>query len=321
MFCPNCRNQVLEGAEFCPNCGTNLKQIQEQLNNPIQQPIQTNTNQNVNLNITQQSNNNGNNKKFVIVPIIIVAVVVIIAIFGANKLMKKDTTPSNDNQVEENTNVNETTETQNNTGGNTTGTVDPNTNLTYDKDGAFLMAIEDVFTITGKGTIITGRIERGTINLNDEVQIIGLDHEIITTTVTGIEMFRKELDYAEAGDNVGILLKDVGREEVERGQVIAKPNSIKATTKFEANVYILAKEEGGRHTPFFNNYRPQFYFRTTDITGVITLPDEVEMVNPGEDNVKMYVELISNVAMEVGTEFSISEDGCIVGRGTVTKVY
>lgn len=320
MFCPNCRNQVLDGAEFCPNCGTNLKQIQEQLNNPIQQPIQTNTNQNINSNITQQSNNNRNNKKSVIVPIIIVAIVVIIAVFGASKLMKKDTTPSKNNQVEENTNINENTEIQNDTGGNTTGTVDPNTNLTYDKDGAFLMAIEDVFTITGRGTVVTGVVERGTINVNDEVQIIGLDHEIITTTVTGIEMFRKELDYAEAGDNAGILLKGVSREEVERGQVIAKPNSIKAATKFEAKVYALTKDEGGRHTPFFTNYRPQFYFRTTDVTGVITLPDGVEMVNPG-DTVNMSVELIVNMAMEVGTEFSIREGGRTVGRGTVTKVY
>ena len=309
MFCPNCRSQVVDGTEFCPNCGTNLKQIQSQ----IQQPVYNSQPQN---NYQQPMNNQNRNKKFILVTIIIIVVILaIIVVFGAGKLMKKDASVNNDTnnqQVQEKntTNSNE----------NSTGTVDPNTNLTYDKDGAFLMSVEDVFTITGRGTVVTGKIERGTIKLNDKVQIIGLDHEIITTTVTGIEMSRKLLDYAEAGDNVGLLLKDVSREDVERGQVIAKPNSIKAATKFDADVYVLTKGEGGRHTPFFNNYRPQFYFKTTDITGVITLPNDVEMVMPG-DNAKMTVELISNVAMEVGTEFSIREGGRTVGKGTVTKVY
>ena len=318
MFCPNCRNQVVDGAEFCPNCGTNLKQIQNQIQQPVQQPVYNNQPQN---NYQQPTNNQNRNKKSIVVPIIIVVVLAVAAVFGASKLMKKDTPVNNDTNNQQ---VQETNTTNNdnttNSNGNSTGTVDPNTNLTYDKDGAFLMPIEDVFTITGRGTVVTGRIERGTIKLNDEVQIIGLDHEIITTTVTGIEMFRKSLDYAEAGDNAGLLLKDVSREDVERGQVIAKPNSIRAATKFDADVYVLTKEEGGRHTPFFNNYRPQFYFKTTDITGVITLPSDVEMVMPG-DNVKMTVELISNVAMEVGTEFSIREGGRTVGKGTVTKVY
>ncbi len=303
MFCPNCRNQVVDGAEFCPNCGTNLKQIQNQMQQPVQQPVYNNQPQN---NYHQPMNNQNGNKKSILVPIIIVVVLAIAAVFGASKLMKKDTPVNNDNTT--------------NSNGNSTGTVDPNTNLTYDKNGAFLMAIEDVFTITGRGTVVTGRVERGTIKLNDEVQIIGLNHKIITTTVTGIEMFRKQLDYAEVGDNAGILLKDISRDAVERGQVLAKPNSIKAATKFDADVYILTKEEGGRHTPFFNNYRPQFYFKTIDITGVVTLPSNVEMVSPG-DNAKMTVELISNVAMEVGTEFKIREGGRTIGKGTVTKVY
>lgn len=318
MFCPNCRNQVVDGAEFCPNCGTSLKQIQNQMQQPVQQPVFNNQPQN---NYQHPINNQNGNKKSILVPIIIVVVLAIAAVFGASKLIKKDTPVNNDTNNQQ---VQETNTTNNdnttNSNGNSTGTVDPNTNLTYDKDGAFLMAIEDVFTITGRGTVVTGRVERGTIKLNDEVQIIGLNHEIITTTVTGIEMFRKQLDYAEAGDNAGILLKDISRDDVERGQVLAKPNSIKAATKFDADVYVLTKEEGGRHTPFFNNYRPQFYFKTTDITGVVTLPSNVEMVSPG-DNAKMTVELISNVAMEVGTEFSIREGGRTIGKGTVTKVY
>ena len=318
MFCPNCRNQVVDGAEFCPNCGTSLKQIQNQMQQPVQQPVYNNQPQN---NYQHPINNQNGNKKSILVPIIIVVVLAIAAVFGASKLIKKDTPVNNDTNNQQ---VQETNTTNNdnttNSNGNSTGTVDPNTNLTYDKDGAFLMAIEDVFTITGRGTVVTGRVERGTIKLNDEVQIIGLNHEIITTTVTGIEMFRKQLDYAEAGDNAGILLKDISRDDVERGQVLAKPNSIKAATKFDADVYVLTKEEGGRHTPFFNNYRPQFYFKTTDITGVVTLPSNVEMVSPG-DNAKMTVELISNVAMEVGTEFSIREGGRTIGKGTVTKVY
>lgn len=318
MFCPNCRNQVVDGAEFCPNCGTNLKQIQNQMQQPVQQPVYNNQPQN---NYQQPMNNQNGNKKSMLVPIILVVVLAIAAVFGASKLMKKDTPVNNDTNNQQ---VQETNTTNNdnttNSNGNSTGTVDPNTNLTYDKDGAFLMAIEDVFTITGRGTVVTGRVERGTIKLNDEVQIIGLNHEIITTTVIGIEMFRKQLDYAEAGDNVGILLKDVSRDDVERGQVLAKPNSIKAATKFDADVYILTKKEGGRGTPLFNNYRSQFYFKTTDITGVITLSSNVEMVSPG-DNAKMTVELIRNVAMEVGTEFSIREGGRTIGEGTVTKIY
>ncbi|MBO8172747.1 MAG: elongation factor Tu [Bacillaceae bacterium] len=188
-----------------------------------------------------------------------------------------------------------------------------------DKDKPFLMPVEDVFSITGRGTVATGRVESGTVTVGDEVEIIGLTDEIKKTTVTGVEMFRKLLDQAEAGDNIGALLRGIDREEVERGQVLAKPGSVKPHTKFEAQVYVLSKEEGGRHTPFFSNYRPQFYFRTTDVTGVINLPEGTEMVMPG-DNVEMTVELISPIAMDEGTRFAIREGGRTVGAGTVSKI-
>ena len=188
-----------------------------------------------------------------------------------------------------------------------------------DKDKPFMMPVEDVFTITGRGTVATGRVERGVLNVGDEVEIIGLADEAKKTTVTGVEMFRKLLDYAEAGDNIGALLRGIDREEVKRGQVLAKPGSITPHTKFKAEVYVLSKDEGGRHTPFFSNYRPQFYFRTTDVTGVIELPDGVEMVMPG-DNVEMTVELIAPIAIEDGTKFSIREGGRTVGAGVVSSI-
>ena len=187
-----------------------------------------------------------------------------------------------------------------------------------DNTKPFLMSIEDVFTITGRGTVVTGRVERGQLKLNDEVEIVGLK-ETQKTVVTGIEMFSKQLDFAEAGDNAGVLLRGISREQVQRGQVLAKPGTVTPHTKFEAQVYVLSKEEGGRHTPFFSNYRPQFYFRTTDVTGVVTLPEGTEMVMPG-DNVSMSVELIAPIALENGTKFSIREGGRTVGAGTVTKI-
>ena len=187
-----------------------------------------------------------------------------------------------------------------------------------DTDKPFLMSIEDVFTITGRGTVVTGRVERGQITLNETVEIVGIK-PTKSTVVTGIEMFRKQLDAAQAGDNAGILLRGIAREEVERGQVLAKPGSVTPHTKFKAQVYVLTKEEGGRHTPFFSNYRPQFYFRTTDVTGVIELPEGVEMVMPG-DNVEMTVELIAPIAIENGTKFSIREGGRTVGSGSISEI-
>ena len=188
-----------------------------------------------------------------------------------------------------------------------------------DTDKPFMMPVEDVFSITGRGTVATGRVERGQVRVGDEVEIVGIADETAKTTVTGVEMFRKLLDYAEAGDNIGALLRGVAREDIQRGQVLAKPASITPHTKFSAEVYVLTKEEGGRHTPFFTNYRPQFYFRTTDVTGVVDLPEGTEMVMPG-DNVTMEVELIHPIAIEDGTRFSIREGGRTVGSGVVTSI-
>ena len=190
---------------------------------------------------------------------------------------------------------------------------------TRDTDLPFLMPVEDVFTITGRGTVATGRVERGQLNLNDTVEIVGIAEEIKSTVVTGIEMFRKLLPSAQAGDNIGALLRGVDRKEIQRGQVLAKPGSIHPHTKFKGQVYVLTKEEGGRHTPFFNNYRPQFYFRTTDVTGVVSLPEGTEMVMPG-DNVEMSVELITPIAIEAGLRFAIREGGRTVGSGVVIDI-
>ncbi|MBR5049153.1 MAG: elongation factor Tu, partial [Erysipelotrichaceae bacterium] len=187
-----------------------------------------------------------------------------------------------------------------------------------EEDKPFLMAIEDTMTITGRGTVATGRVERGRLNVNEPVEIVGIK-ETQKTVVTGLEMFRKTLDYAEAGDNIGALLRGISRDQVERGQVLVKPGSVHPHTKFKGQVYVLSKEEGGRHTPFVSNYRPQFYFRTTDVTGVINLPEGTDMVMPG-DNVEMTVELIHPIAVELGTKFSIREGGRTVGAGNVTEI-
>ncbi|RHM60982.1 MULTISPECIES: elongation factor Tu [Coprobacillaceae] len=189
---------------------------------------------------------------------------------------------------------------------------------TRDTDKPFLMPVEDVFTITGRGTVATGRVERGQLNLNDELEIVGIK-ETQKTVATGIEMFRKLLDYAESGDNIGVLLRGINRDQIQRGQVLAKPGSVHPHRKFKSQVYVLSKDEGGRHTPFFANYRPQFYFRTTDITGVIELPEGVEMVMPG-DNVELTVELIHPIAIEKGTKFSIREGGRTVGSGNISDI-
>ena len=188
-----------------------------------------------------------------------------------------------------------------------------------DKDKPFLMPVEDVFTISGRGTVATGRVERGQLNMNDPVEILGIKQDVQKSVVTGIEMFHKLLDYAEAGDNIGALLRGINRTDIERGQVICKPGSVTCHTKFTAQVYVLTKDEGGRHTPFFNNYRPQFYFRTTDVTGVISLPEGTEMCMPG-DNVEMSIELIHPIAMEQGLTFAIREGGRTVGSGRVVSV-
>lgn len=264
------------------------------------------------------------NKGLVVLAILIVIGIVVAVLYFNNQNKNEPTNndTSNNSEVENNNNDNQNNDLQNDDeqNNNSTGIVDEETNTTYDENGAFLFSIEDVFTITGRGTVVTGNVQRGKVKVGDTVQIIGLDQEILTTEVTGIEMFREQKDEATIGDNAGIVLKDITREQVQRGQVLAQQNSIVAAIKFDADVHVLSKEEGGRHTSFFNGYQPQFYFRTTDITGTIDLPDNIEMVSPGED-VSFTVTLSSNVAMEVGTEFSIREGGRTVGKGIVTKVY
>ncbi len=265
-----------------------------------------------------QNYNVKNNKNGKIVIILVTIIIAGICILAFTKVMKSSE-EKNHSDMQQNQ-QNSTNQNNNDNNNNTNGIGDSNADLTYDKTGAFLMPIEDIFTITGKGTVISGRIERGSIKIGETIQIIGMNHEIITTTISEIEKSKEKTNFDEAGEYVGVFFKYVIREDIERGQVLAIPNSIKAATKFDAEVYVLSKNEGGRHTPFFNNYRPQFYFRTTDIEGVITLPDDVELVNPGE-KVTMSVELVSDVAMEKGTIFSVREGGRIIGKGTIIKVY
>lgn len=277
-----------------------------------QQPMQPQMNTGYTQQPTQPQPHKKSKKVLVVIAVLAIIIIAGIVLFGTQS--KKEAT---NNEQSNNSGVENNNEEKNNS---STGSVEAGTNTTYDENGAFLFSIEDVFTITGRGTLVTGNVQRGKLRVGDTVQIVGLSEEILTTEVTGIEMFREQKDEATVGDNAGIVLKNITREQVQRGQVLAKPNSIVAATKFDADVHILSKEEGGRHTPFFDGYRPQFYFRTTDITGVINLPDNIEMVNPGED-VSVTTTLVSNVAMEVGTEFSIREGGRTVGRGTITKVY
>lgn len=279
------------------------------------QPIYANQNTNIQQPLQPQPPKKSN-KGLIIVAILIVVGIVAAVLYFNNQDKKEltDNETSNNSEVENNSQNNEQ---QNN---NSTGSVEEGTNTTYDENGAFLFIIEDVFTITGRGTVVTGNVQRGKIKVGDTVQIVGLNEEILTTEVTGIEMFRQQKDEATIGDNAGLVLKDITREQVQRGQVLAKTNSIVAATKFDADVHILSKDEGGRHTPFFDEYRPQFYFRAIDITGKINLPESIEMVNPGE-NVSFTVELIHPIAIENGTKFSIREGGRTIGTGTVTKVY
>lgn len=238
-----------------------------------------------------------NRKKLIVLLILIIGLVLGIFVFVNNK--------ENNNETLENNKI---------------GKVEEGTNTNYDENGAFLMAIGDIFSISGQGTVVNGKIERGTVKIGDKVQIIGLDKEIITAEVAGIEKFKEVLEEAKIGENVAILLKNITSDQVEKGQVIAKPNSIVASTKFEADIYVLSKEEGGKQTSIFSNYRPRFIFRTVDISGNIELSDGIDSINPGE-NSSVTVELFTSVALEVGTEFSFKENGRVVGTGVVTKLY
>lgn len=296
MNCPFCRKVIVENSEFCPYCGNNIQQNKAITQAPLRN----------NLTGSQKQKKNSNYKLIIVIILIIIAILIGVWHMNKKKEIEKVTIDQGEQQEE-------------NKKPNVEGTLDKNINTEYDENGAFLMSIEDTVFVTGRGVIVTGKIERGTIKVGDEVQILGLNKKIKTTKVIGIEQFREVLDSAKIGDNVGIILEEIKQDEVERGQTLSEPNTIIATTKFEANAHILSKEEGGRHTPFFNNYKPQFYFHKNDITGTITLPDEIEKVNPGDD-VKMTVELELNTAIEVDMDFSIREGGRTIGTGTITKV-
>ena len=344
MRCPYCRGYLVGGEEFCPNCGANLNQVQSQNQNvQIEQPvpnIQTASVQQQSYNeqssYNQEPPSKNEKKKFRLVPIIVVVILVIIGVVYVNKYFNKNsnntTTEETNKTIEDNNYSNSDNE------NNTIIPVEKESNKAnskeiysetakaildkeneYDQNGSFLMQIEDVFTVTGKGTVVTGKVLRGSIHLNDKVEIIGLDHKPVIVTIMGIEIFKKDFDMTLAGENASIYISDVHSSEVERGQVLAKPNSVNVGNKFEANIYALSEEEGGRHTPFFTAYNPQIYFRTTDINGTISLLDGIEMVMPG-DNAHISVSLEKSVAMEVGTIFKIHEGGRIVAVGEGPKI-
>lgn len=294
MFCLNCKKNISNDVEFCPYCGAYVKSISDEVQH-------------------QFINNNDKKRKTKLFSVIIITILVVSITFVGSKLIKRIFFKQNNNNIQQVQEDGNTSEESN---------VDIlHSNINYDKNNSLLIPIEDVFIVRGRGTVVTGRVERGSIKLNDEIQIIGLNHEVITTTVTEMDTSTNNSQTAQSGENVGIFLKDISRDQIEIGQVIAKPNTIKAAKKFEANVNILSKEESGRNTSIYNNYHPQFYFWTTDITGTITLPDGVDKIESGDSDVKIIIELVSNVAMEVGTEFAIREDGATIGRGIVTKIY
>lgn len=298
MFCPNCGNRVLERESFCANCGTNLNEIKNQIQQYMYNQSHNNYQQPFN---NQNKNSNKKTIVLVITTILILAVIVVLCVsILMNKNDSKNNNQTNNQEVNENTNS--------------------SSNTKNDYNSTFLMPIEDVFLISGAGTFVTGRIERGTISVGDEVQITGLNHKTISTTVNRIEMYKKSVDSAKAGDNVQIGLTNVSRTDIEVGQVLIKANSTIEASKFDAEIYFLTEEEGGRRAPFYSNYLPTFFFGPTEVMGKIVLLNGVEEVMPG-DSVKVTVELRSAVAMEVGTDFTVREGGRIVGRGTVTKVY
>lgn len=283
---------------------------------PIQQPEQTINYQQEQQPIQSVPPKNNKNKT-IIIAIFMVAIVIAGII---NSIDKPEETIEKENQEIDNDNTSSDDNNDNNELTEEDNVLDDYLDEEYDESGAFLMTIEDVFTITGRGTVVTGKIKRGKVEIGDTIQIIGLGKETLTTKVEDIEMFRQSLGIAFAGDNVGILLKDIERDDVEIGQVLAETDSIISSTKFDADIYVFKKEEGGRHTPFFNKYKASFYFGTTYITGTVEFPDDVEMASPG-DNVSITATLTLDVAMEVGTEFVITEGSKTVAKGTVTKIY
>ena len=315
MICKSCRNQVPDGMNRCPNCGGQIMVERTQQVNQVQPVMQNNYNQNNNLsnmNSAQQPRKKSNSSLIIILIIAIIIGIFVLKPKGGNNSNSNSNSNSTSNS---NVEINSNSNVESNSNSNTT-----TINTNYDKDGAFLMPIDDVFTITGKGTVVTGKISRGTIKVNDEIEIIGLNHEVKTTIVTAISKSRQQVESAQIGESVGLTLKDVSREEIEEGQVVVKPNSIKETKSIEANVYFLTEGEGGRKTPIMSNYKPQVYiYNVSSVTGTVTLLNGKDSANPG-DKVDISIELEKSVALEVGKEFTIREGGITVGKGTVTKV-
>ena len=304
MFCPNCKNQLKEDDVFCNNCGVNVTIFNSQ-----NQPVQTEPVNN------QYVAPSSKNRSFTIVLIVLITIVVITV--TSFIIVKKFSSNNNTSSGSNRTNTNTSEQTSTNT---TKEDTKASQTEDYDKEGSFLMTIDEILSVPGYGTAVSGTVLRGRVNKNDPIEIVGI-RETQQTVATRIEAYRKEMEYAEAGDTVNVYLRGIMVDEIERGQVLAKDNTIKAYKKFECDIELLSKDEGGRSTPFFSNYRPQFYFRNTDITGVITLPEGTEMVKPGEIVKSATVELLTTVALEVGTEFSIREGGRTVGSGKVTKIY
>ena len=300
MICPNCKNMLNEGMTFCPYCGINLGNTPNQMSQPIYQQ-----------NLNNKQPNKKNNRTFI--ALVVVVILIVLGVVGANIFVKKNVHNENSGEIKTDDKTKIPT-------GDITGKVDRNTNLTYDASGAFLMYIEDILYPSDGSVMVSGTIKRGTLNLNDKVQILGLDKEIITTTVTAIKKSKKTTQSAKIGDSVELTLDKISRSQVNIGQALARPNSITASKKMAAEIYVLTAEEGGRHTPFFDNYRPQFHIDACNVTGHITLEKNTEMVMPGE-TANITVELQKNVAMEVGSDIIIKEGGRVVARGKVTEMY
>lgn len=323
MFCPKCGNQLNEGASFCPSCGTNLNEFQNPITTPETQPPveQQPTVPSTPTPVEQPQIPKPIPKKLPMIPIIIIISILIIGTVGIGIFMKETSKRATGNNNQKN--IQDNYQNNNEIDNNNSDVIEKfnfdEASETCDKDESFQLDIEDVFAITGRGTVASGKIIRGTVKVGDKVQIIGLDHETITTTVEGIEQFRNEKDFAECGNNVGLLIKDVAREDIERGQTISKPNSLKAIRKYDAKIYLYSKEEGGRNVPFFNRFEAEFWIGTAKINGIISMPD-YEMAEPGK-NAKITVRLEKKVAMEEGTLFRIISNQRTIGNGVVTKTY
>lgn len=325
MICPYCRNSVVDGADFCPMCGYHLDKnlLNNQTNSSIINQVNNQDVYSSQINYDNTGLNNNASKKpnnKLVIAIVVVLILVIGGFLGAKNLL--DRNQSNNSDKNSSVKTDDKTDSSGKNDTSSDNNVSNNNNGSkYDKNGAFLLAIEDTFTISGRGTVVTGKISRGTIHLGDEIQIIGLNQETINTTVTGIMLARQDVSSAEAGMNVGLVLKDVELDIFStRGRVVARKNSIKAVKSFDADIHVLSKEESGSSNPILNDAQVQFYFRVTEITGTLTTSNVEEVINAGSDG-KINVQLEKDVALEVGTEFSIRNFGRIIAKGTVTKIY